>query len=138
MIHAWNIALENSEEIQNKPEYMQLYISIYHEFKENINRYRSFVSDTTDIAEEVRKYLQHRNYASDIGDLVLQSLANITKISAMIYTEDGEGNLVQSSFVEPVNGQGNGLINLLKRDQHYDVIVLGKTGEATHYFFHFI
>ena len=117
---------------------MQLYISIYHEFKENINRYRSFVSDTTDIAEEVRKYLQHRNYASDIGDLVLQSLANITKISAMIYTEDGEGNLVQSSFVEPVNGQVNGLINLLKRDQHYDVIVLGKTGEATHYFFHFI
>ena len=77
MIHAWNIALENSEEIQNKPEYMQLYSSIYHEFKENINRYRSFVSDTTDIAEEVRKYLQHRNYASDIGDLVLQSLANI-------------------------------------------------------------
>ena len=56
----------------------------------------------------------------------------------MIYTEDGEGNLVQSSFVEPVNGQVNGLINLLKRDQHYDVIVLGKTGEATHYFFHFI
>ena len=130
MIHAWNIALENSREIRNKPKYIKLYNSLYHEFTENINRYRNFVSDTTDIAEEVMKYLRYGNFASEVGDLVLQALASVTKISAMIYTEDKEFRPIQSTFVKPVNCQSKGLINLLKRGQHYDVLVLGKTGEA--------
>ena len=131
MIHAWNIALENSREIQNKPKYKQLCSSIYHEFKENINRYRNFISNAMDFDEEVHKYLQYGNYANEVGDLVLQALANVTKTSAMIYKEDWEGSPVQSSFVKPINGQSNGSINLLKRGQHYDVIVLGTTGEET-------
>ena len=129
MIHAWNIALENSREIRNKPKYVQLYNSIYHEFTKNINCYRNFISNTTNIAEEVHKYLKHGNYASEVGDLVLQALANVTKVTAMIYTEDGESKLVQSSFVEPINSQCSGSINLLKTGQHYDVIVFGTTGE---------
>ena len=98
---------------------------------ENINRYRNFISNTMNIADEVHKYLQYGNYASEMGDLVLQALANVTEISAMIYTEDGEGTPVQYSFVEPSNGQSNGSINLLKRDQHYDVIAFGTTGEES-------
>ena len=88
MIHAWKIALQNSREIRNKPFYTQLYNSIYDEFTKNINHYINFVLDTTDIAEEVHNYLLRRDYASDIGDLVLQALANVTKTSAMIYIED--------------------------------------------------
>ena len=131
MIHAWKIALENAREIQNKPKWTQLCSSIVYEFMENINRYRNFISNTMNIADEVHKYLQYGNYASEMGDLVLQALANVTEISGMIYTEDGEGTPVQSSFVEPSNGQSNGSINLLKRDQHYDVIAFGTTGEES-------
>ena len=76
--------------------------------------------------------MEDRNYASDLGDLVLQALANATEISAMIYVvEDGKGSPVQSSIVKPINGQSKGLINLLKRGQDYDVIVLGTTGEES-------
>ena len=131
MMHAWSIALKNSREIQDKREYIHLPILIYREFTENINLYKSFVSDTTDIYEEVLKYLQDGNYASEVGDLVFQALANITEISAMIYTEDVEGSPVQYSLVKPISGQSKGLINLLKIDQHYDVIVFGRIGETT-------
>ena len=131
MIHAWKIALENSREIQNKPSYEQLYNSIYDEFTQNIGCYRDFFSDIVDIEKEVLEYLEHGNYASEVGDLVFHALANATEISAMIYTEDREGRPVQSGCVKPINGQSKCLINLLKIDQHYDVIVLGKTGEAT-------
>ena len=131
MIHAWKIALQNSREILNKPFYTNLYNSIYDEFTKNITRYSNFVPDTTDFAKEVHNYLHHKDYASDIGDLVLQALANATEISAMIYTEDELGKAVQSSYIKPINGQSKGLINLLKRGQHYDVIILGCTGEAT-------
>lgn len=130
MIHAWKIALQNTREIRTKPFYTQLYNSIFDEFTKNINRYINFVSVTTDFAEEVQNYLQRRNYASDIGDLVLQALANVTEISALIYIEDNLGRLVQSSYIEPINGQSKGLINLLKRGQHYDVIVSRNTGES--------
>ena len=131
MIHAWAIALENSREIQNKPKYKQLWSLIDHEFRKNNERYKNFISNTTNFAEEVYKYLQHRNYASEVGDMVLQALANVTEISAMIYTEGGEGIPVKSSIIEPISGQSNGLINLLKKGQHYDVIVWGKTGEES-------
>ena len=131
MIHAWKIALQNSRQIQNKPCFTQLHNSIYDEFLKNFNHYSNFVPDTTDLAEEVHKYLEHRNYASDTGDLVFQALANVTEISAMIYKEDEQDKPVQYSYIEPINGHSKGLINLLKRGQHYDVIVLGKTGEAT-------
>lgn len=130
MIHAWKIALQNTREIRTKPFYTQLYNSIFDEFTKNINRYINFVSVTTDFAEEVQNYLQRRNYASDIGDLVLQALANVTEISALIYIEDNLGRIVQSSYIEPINGQSKGLINLLKRGQHYDVIVSRNTGES--------
>ena len=132
MLHAWSKALENSREIQNKPNYIQLRSLIHDEFTENLDSYINFISNTTNIAEELHKYLEDRNYASDLGDLVLQALANATEISAMIYVvEDGKGSPVQSSIVRPINGQSKGLINLLKRGQHYDVIVLGTTGEES-------
>ena len=129
MLHAWDIALEYSKEIQNKKNYNQLCSLLRHEFTENSEN--NFISNTTNIAEEVHKYLQDRNYASELGDLVLQALANATEISAMIYEEDGEGIPVQSSIVKPINGQSKGLIKLLKKGQHYDVIVLGMTGEES-------
>ena len=131
MLHAWDIALEYSKEIQNKKNYNQLCSLLRHELTENSDRYKNFISNTMNIAEEVHKYLQDRNYASELGDLVLQALANATEISAMIYEEDGEGSPVQSSIVKPINGQSKGLINLLKKGQHYDVIVLGMTGEES-------
>ena len=107
---------------------------IYQEFTENINHYRSFVQDTTDIEKEVQKYLQDKDYASNVGDMVLNALANATETSATLFTKDGERTLVQSSYVEPYSGQSENLINLLKSGQHYDVIVLGKPGEKTKYF----
>ena len=134
MIHAWDIALKNSRQIPNKPNYQQLCSSIHHELTKNNNRYRDFISNTTNMDEEVQKYLQHKNYASEVGDLVLPALANVTDISAIIYTEDGEGVAVQSSTVKPINCQSKGSINLLKKGQHYDVIVLGTTGEKSCYF----
>ena len=130
MIHAWKKAVEKSRKIRSKLSYRELCNSIYYEFTNNTNRYRSFVPHTTNIAEEVDMYLQHRNFASDVGDLVLHALANATEISAMVYKEHRRGNLVQSSYVEPINGQSYGLINLLKSGQHYDVIILENTGKA--------
>lgn len=131
MIHAWRIALENSREIRNKPTYTQLCESVRDEFMKNINHYSKFVPDTTNFTEEVLKYLEDKNYASDIGDLVLPALANVTKTFAMIYTEEEVGKTVQSSSIEPINGQSKGRINLLKRGQHYDAIVLASRGEPT-------
>ena len=75
--------------------------------------------------------MEDKNYASDIGDLVLPALANVTKTFAMIYTEEEVGKTVQSSSIEPINGQSKGRINLLKRGQHYDAIVLASRGEPT-------
>ena len=115
MIHAWKIALQNAREIRTKPFYTQLYNSLFDEFKKNINRYSNFVSDTTDFDKEVQNYLQRRDYASDIGDLVLQALANVTEVSALIYIEDNLGRPVQSTYIEPINGQSKCLINLLKK-----------------------
>ena len=53
------------------PDYKQLCKLIYEEFTKNINWYRSFASDTTDIIKEIQNYLEYKYYASDVGDLVL-------------------------------------------------------------------
>ena len=134
MIHAWNMALERSQGT-NQPDYKHLCNLISQEFKKNINWYRKFVSDTTDIAKELQKYLQDKHYASDVGDLVLYALANSTETSAMIFKEDGERKAVLCSSVEPSSGQSNNLIKLLKSGQHYDVIVFENSGKKSNILF---
>ena len=69
--------------------------------------------------------MEYKNYASDVGDLVLYALANSTETSAMIFTEDAERKPVLSSYVEPSTGESRNIIKLLKSDQHYNVIVFG-------------
>ena len=133
MIHAWNIGLAKSRGT-SELDHKQLCELIHQEFAENINYYRNFVQDTTEIEKEVQKYLQDKNYASEVGDMVLNALANATETSATIFQEDGERTLVQSSYVKPHSGQSKDEINLLKTGQHYDVIVFGKAGEKTKYF----
>ena len=134
MMHAWNIALAKSRGT-SKLDHKQLCQLIHQEFTKNISYYRNFTQDTTDIEKEVQKYLQYKNYASVVGDMVLNALANATETSATIFTEDEKCTLVQSSYVKPYSGQIKDLINLLKSGQHYDVIVFGNAGQKTYYFY---
>ena len=129
IIHAWNIALAKSRGT-SELDHKQLCELIYQEFTKSISYYRNFVPDTTDIEKELQKYLESNDYASDVGDMVLNALANATETSATIFIEDGECALVQFSHVEPYISQSKDIINLLKSGQHYDVIVFGKAGES--------
>ena len=134
MIHAWEIALNELRHKQSKLDYEQLRQLILQEFMVNRKHYSCFVPDTADISKEVQEYLQDKSYASDVGDLVLYALANATGTSAMIYVEDGDGELVQVTCIKARNNQSNESINLLKSNQHYDVIVLEETGKEVQEF----
>ena len=135
MIHAWEIALNGLRQKQNKLDYEQLRELILQEFMVNSNYYSCFVPYTADIYKEVHDYLQYKCYASDVGDLVLYALSNATGASAMIYVEDKDGELVPSTCIKARNNPSNESINLLKSNQHYDVIVLEKTGRKCCIFF---
>ena len=106
------------------PDYKQLCKLIYEEFTKNINWYRSFASDTTDVIKDIQNYLEDKHYASDVGDLVLYALETPQKHLPWFLQKIQNVNL---SYPVTSNESRN-ITKLLKSDQHYNVIVFGNTG----------
>ena len=122
LICSWENALMDSEKVQFEPSYDALRNLINMEFQRNINEYTSFLVSRSPY-EEVEKYLNEKSYSHEIGDIIINILANVTSTSAYIY-EGGEGNeYIQSNFIAPRSRAINGEMQLFKRGEHYDPIV---------------
>ena len=122
LIYSWGIAMVDSEKAQFKPSYNYLRYLINEEYQSNMHEYSSFLTSRSP-HEELLKYLKEKCYSQEIGDIVINILANVTSTSAYIYV-GGEGDgYIQSNFVEPRSFAVNGEIRLFKRGEHYDPIV---------------
>ena len=67
----------DSEKAQFEPSYDALRNLINMEFQRNINEYTSFLVSRSPY-EEVEKYLNERTYSHEIGDIIINILANVT------------------------------------------------------------
>ena len=67
----------DSEKAQFEPSYDALRNLINMEFQRNINEYTSFLVSRSPY-EEVEKYLNERSYSHEIGDIIINILANVT------------------------------------------------------------
>ena len=122
LIYSWEIALMDSEKVQFEPSYDVLRNLINMEFQRNIYEYTSFLVSRNPY-EEAEKYLNGKSYSHEIGDIIINILANVTSTSAYIYV-GGEGNeYILSNFVASRTSAINGEIHLIKRGEHYQPVV---------------
>ena len=122
LIYSWEIALMDSEKAQFEPSYDVLRSLINMEFQRSINKCTSFLVSRSSY-EEVQKYLNEKIYSFEIGDIIINILANVTLTSAYVYV-GGEGNeYIQSNLVAPRSRAINGEIHLFKRGKHYEPVV---------------
>lgn len=132
IIHAWEIGLRESITTESSPSFNHLCKSITEELTiKNFDYYNEFVPDTTNIAQDLKKYLHDGDYASPVEHLVPYALANITETYAMIYIKIEEGEFSYFDRIEPHSGKKNKGISLLKSGKHYDLMIWEKTGEGT-------
>ena len=130
IIHAWEIGLRESITTESSPSFNHLCKSITEELTiKNFDYYNEFVPDTTNIAQDLKKYLHDGDYASPVEHLVPYALANITETYAMIYIKIEEGEFSYFDRIEP--HKKNKGISLLKSGKHYDLMIWEKTGEGT-------
>ena len=67
--------------------------------------------------------MNEKIYSFEIGDIIINILANVTLTSANVYV-GGEGNeYIQSNLVAPRSRAINGEIHLFKRGKHYEPVV---------------
>ena len=122
LIYSWEIAMVDSEKAQFKPSYNDLRYRIHQEFQSNMHEYISFLTSRSP-HEELRKYLNEKCYSHEIGDIIINILANVTSTRAYIYV-GGEGDgYIPSTSVEPRSCAVNGESRLFKRNEHYDPVV---------------
>lgn len=132
IIHAWEIGLRESITTESSPSFNHLCKSITEELTiKNFDYYNEFVPDTTNIAQDLKKYLHDGDYASPVEHLVPYALANITETYAMIYIKIEEGEFSYFDRIEPHSGKKNKGISLLKSGKHYDLMIWEKTVEGT-------
>ena len=132
IINAWEIGLRESITTESSPSFNHLCKSITEELTiKNFDYYNEFVPDTTNIAQDLKKYLHDGDYASPVEHLVPYALANITETYAMIYIKIEEGEFSYFDRIEPHSGKKNKGISLLKSGKHYDLMIWEKTGEGT-------
>lgn len=132
IIRAWEIGLRESITTESSPSFNHLCKSITEELTiKNFDYYNEFVPDTTNIAQDLKKYLHDGDYASPVEHLVPYALANITETYAMIYIKIEEGEFSYFDRIEPHSGKKNKGISLLKSGKHYDLMIWEKTGEGT-------
>ena len=67
--------------------------------------------------------MNEKSYSHEIGDIIINILANVTSTSACIYVVGGGNEYIQSNFVSPRSRAVNGEIHLFKRVEHYEPIV---------------
>ena len=98
---------------------------IYMEFQNNKDKYSEFlVSD--DIDKEIKKCLLEKTYFSEIGDIIVNILANSTSTEAHIYTRNKENEFLQTAVngdVRLLKSAANGDVHLPKSGEHYQPIV---------------
>ena len=122
LLYSWEVALVSSDKTKFKPSYDVLHNLIYMEFQNNKDKYSEFlVSD--DIDKEIKKYLREKTHSSEIGDIIVNILANSTSTETHIYTRNKENEFLQTNFIEPRGPAVNGDVHLLKSGEHYEPIV---------------
>ena len=77
LIYSWKIALIDFEKAQLEPSYDILRNLINIVFQGKINEYTSFLVSKSPY-EEVQKYLNEKSYSHDIGNIIINILANVT------------------------------------------------------------
>ena len=111
-----------SEKAQFEPSYDVLISLINMEFQRSINECTSFLVSRSSY-EEVQKYFNEKIYSFEIGDIIINILANVTSTSAYVYA-CGEGNeYIQSKWTATRSGAIHREIRLFKRGEHYEPIL---------------
>ena len=91
------------------------------EIKRNKDKYSSFLV-STNIDKDVKKYLLEKKYSSEIGDIIINVLANSTFTEAYIYKRNQSNEYIQTNFIEPREPAINGDIHLLRTGEHYHLL----------------
>ena len=98
----------------------ELVPKIKSEVMANIDFYSPFVGDI-DLVAELDNYLESKVYNSGLVDLMLHVLANITKMSLLVFCTHMDG--VRNLLVPPKQGRSRQMIHMAKLGQHYDAIL---------------
>ena len=124
LVYSWKVALRASNTTDFKPSYEALLCLIAMEVERNEDKYSSFLV-STNIDKDVKKYLLEKKYSSEIGDVIINFLANSTSTEAYIYKRNQLNEYIQTKFTEPRQPAINGDIHLLRTGEHYQPIVPG-------------
>ena len=124
LVYSWEVALRGSNTTDFKPSYEALLCLIDMEVKRNEDKYSSFLV-STNIDKDAKKYLQEKKYSSEIGDIIINVLANSTSTEAYIYKRNQSNEYNQTNFIEPRQPAINGNVHLLGTGEHYQPIVPG-------------
>ena len=89
----------------------------------NLEKYCEFLV-IENVNAAVAKYLNEKSYSQEIGNIIINALSNATSTAAFIYTKSKSNEFLQTIFIEPRIEVINGEIHLLKRAEHYELIVV--------------
>ena len=67
--------------------------------------------------------LHEKIYSSEIGDIIVNILANSTSTETHINIRNKENEFLQTNFIKSRGPAVNGDVHLLKSGEHYDPIV---------------
>ena len=92
------------------------------EFQNNKDKNSEFLV-FDDIDKEIKKYLHEKIYSSEIGDIIVNILANSTSTEVHIYIRNKENEFPQPNFIEPRGLAVNSDVHLLKSGEHFESVV---------------
>ena len=119
ILNAFSLGLKELE-IRDFNSNTELALHIKKKVMDNIDLYLPFVGDI-DLIAELDDYLESKIYNSSLVDLMLHVLANVTKMSLLVfYTHMGS---VRNLLIPPRNGSSKKMVHLAKLGQHYDAIL---------------
>ena len=124
LVYSWEVVLRASNATDFKPSQEALLCLIDTKVKRNEDKYSSFLV-STNIDKDAKKYLQEKKYSSEIGDIIINVLANSTSTEAYIYKRNQSNEYNQTNFIEPRQPAINGDVHLLGTGEHYQPIVPG-------------
>ena len=106
-----------------KPSYYGILDLLTIEFMTNQEKYKDYFYDGADIESETKKFLKDKSYSRQIGDMIINALANVTLTAAVIWVKESDGSFIQTNYITPDRESLNGIVHVLKMGQHYEPIV---------------
>ena len=101
----------------------QLKCDIFQETLENAGNYIPFCVPPSNfqLFSGIQKYLVHKSYSNQFGDLVVGITANILKLNIVVWDENHNGTIDKLCYTYEENDQ-RGSLNLHRKSDHYSAV----------------